>query len=238
MTALPELFILYNRTRKSSDPYCGLAYVKATVNPSEGTFTTLEVLPSQTGTFLISKTPTGTGTKQYFGNVQLKSYSPGTHPYKVIMDWTSHFNVRTAPGMPVIPVLEIVTRPREHFPKMVKRNLVFQLTDAAASVPTATVSIDSIPLPSNIEVVTPAQNQKKVIKIKQNTINLYVARQLFELARLKKDLCPITAEEFIAGETGVMPCGHLFMKIGIEESFKSRSGQCPLCREAGFPTYV
>jgi len=214
--------------------------VKATVNPSEGSFTTLEVLPSQTGIFLISQKPTGTGTKQYFGNVQLKSYSPGAHPYKVIMDWTSHFNIRTAPGMPVIPVLEIVTRSREHFQKMVKRNMTFQLTDATATATAtaATVSIDSIALPSNLEVVTPAQNQKKVIKIKQNVINLYVARQLFELAQLKKDLCPITAEEFIAGETGVMPCGHLFMKIGIEESFKSRSGQCPLCREAGFPTYV
>jgi hypothetical protein len=249
MTALPELFILYNRTRKSSDPYCGLAYVKATVNPSEGTFTALEVLPTQIGTFLISQKPTGSGTKQYFGNIQLKTYAPTTHPYKVIMDWSSQFNIRTAPGMPIIPVLEIVTRPREHFQKMVKRNLTFQLAEATASASASasagagtagagTVSIDSVPLPSNLEAVTPAQHQKKVIKIKQNVMNLYVARQLFELARLKKDLCPITAEEFIAGETGVMPCGHLFMKIGIEESFKSRSGQCPLCREAGFPTYV
>jgi hypothetical protein len=234
MTSLPELFILYNRTRKSSDPYCGLAYVKATVNPAEGTFTTLEVLPSQTGTFLISQKPTGSGTKQYFGNVQLKA-TEGIHPYKVIMDWSAHFNVRAAPGMPVIPVLEIVTRPREHFQHMVKRNLVFQLTDA--TVPTASAT-NSIALPSNLETVTPAQNQKKVIKIKQNVMSLYVAKKLFELATLKKEMCPITAEEFIAGETGVMPCGHLFMKIGIEESFKSRAGQCPLCREAGVPLYI
>ena len=220
MTSLPELFILYNRSRKAVDPYCGLAYVKATA--SEG-ITALEILPQQTGTFLISEKPSGTGTKQYFGNIQLK-VTEGPHPFKVIMDWSTHFNVRAAPSMPIIPVLEIVTRPSEHFPKMVKRNLNFQLAEGITT--SADLSGNVIPPP------------KKLIKIKQNTISLYVARQLFELARLKKDMCPITAEEFIAGETGVMPCGHLFMKIGIEESFKTRAGQCPLCREAGFPTYV
>ena len=206
--------------------------MKATA--SEG-ITALEILPQQTGTFLISEKPSGTGTKQYFGNIQLKA-NEGPHPYKVLMDWSTHFNVRAAPSMPIIPVLEIVTRPSEHFPKMVKRNLNFQLTDAAASV-TAGASASAGPV-TQTPVDTVYQSNKKVIKIKQNVMSLYVARQLFELARLKKDLCPITAEEFIAGETGVMPCGHLFMKIGIEESFKTRAGQCPLCREAGSPTYI
>lgn len=231
MPALPELFILYNRTRKSADPFCGLAYVKATEIDS---VTSLEILPPQSGTFLISHTPSGsTGTKQYFGSVQIKA-SEGIPPHKVLYDWSSHFNVRAAQGMPIIPVLEIITKPSEHFPKMVKRNLTFQLAEGT----TVAASTNSIALPSNFETVTPAQNQKKVIKIKQNVMSLYVAKQLFELATLKKEMCPITAEEFIAGETGVMPCGHLFMKIGIEESFKSRAGQCPLCREAGFPIYV
>jgi hypothetical protein len=225
MVVLPELFILYNHSRKSTDPYCGLAYVKATVVDG---VTELEILPQQSGTFLISQTPTGTGTKQYFGIIQLRTFSPQTlHPHKKMYDWSSWFNIRAAPGMPVIPVLEIVSKPSEHFPKMVKRNLTFQLSAQVVAVS-----------PVVAEAVTPTQQQKKLIKIKQNVMSLYVARQLFELARLKKDLCPITAEEFIVGETGVMPCGHLFMKIGIEESFKTRSGQCPLCREAGFPTYV
>lgn len=231
MTSLPEVFILYNRSRKSGDPYCGLAYVKATV---VDTVTELEVLPPQSGVFLISQTPSGTGPKQYFGIVQLKTFASQTlHPHKAVYDWSSWFNIRAAPGMPIIPVLEITTKPSEHFPKMVKRNLTFQLSSQSTPV-----TMDSVVLPSNLEAVTPTQHQKKLIKIKQNVMSLYVARQLFDLARIKKDLCPITAEEFIAGETGVMPCGHLFMKIGIEESFKTRSGQCPLCREPGYPTYV
>jgi hypothetical protein len=236
MTSLPELFILYNRTRKALDRYCGLAYVKATVIDG---ITALEVLPPQTGTFLISHKPTGNGTKQYFGNVQIKSFIEGLHPYKVIMDWSMHFNVRAAPGMPVIPVLEIVTRPREHFQQMVKRNLFFQLDgEVATMAATATATAATAAVAATATADNVIQPQKKLIKIKQNVMTLYVAKQLFELARIKKELCPITAEEFIAGETGVMPCGHLFMKIGIEESFKTRSGQCPLCREAGFPTYV
>ncbi len=67
---------------------------------------------------------------------------------------------------------------------------------------------------------------------------LFVAKQLLELAQLKKDMCPITAEEYYAGETAVMPCGHLFMRIAIEESFKKEPGKCPACRQPGRPTYV
>jgi hypothetical protein len=66
----------------------------------------------------------------------------------------------------------------------------------------------------------------------------YVAKQLLELAQLKRDLCPITVEEFAANNTAVMPCGHLFTKLAIEESFKTAEGRCPACRVAGAPTYV
>jgi hypothetical protein len=67
---------------------------------------------------------------------------------------------------------------------------------------------------------------------------LFVAKQLLELAQLKKEMCPITAEEYYTGETAVMPCGHLFMRIAIEESFKKEHGKCPACRQPGRPTYV
>jgi hypothetical protein len=69
-------------------------------------------------------------------------------------------------------------------------------------------------------------------------LRLFVAKQLLELAQLKKEICPITAEEYYTGETAVMPCGHLFMRIAIEESFKKEHGKCPACRQPGRPTYV
>lgn len=69
-------------------------------------------------------------------------------------------------------------------------------------------------------------------------ISAHVARQLLELAQIKKEMCPVIAEEFIAGETAVMPCGHLFAKIAIQESFKKEFNKCPACRQIGRPTYV
>ena len=66
----------------------------------------------------------------------------------------------------------------------------------------------------------------------------FVAKQLMELARSRGEFCPIVAEEFSAGNTAVMPCGHLFAQIAIEESFKKEPYKCPACRQSGRPTYV
>ena len=88
-------------------------------------------------------------------------------------------------------------------------------------------------------VPPPVKRKKLVAPIKPvGDINLHVARKLMELAILKKEMCPITVEEFSAGNTAVMPCGHLFMQMAIEESFKKETRKCPECRQIGSPTYV
>lgn len=69
-------------------------------------------------------------------------------------------------------------------------------------------------------------------------LGLFVAKQLLEFAQSKHEMCPITAEEFITGNTAVMPCGHLFMQFAIEETFKKEPNKCPSCRQNGRPTYV
>jgi hypothetical protein len=51
-------------------------------------------------------------------------------------------------------------------------------------------------------------------------------------------MCPIVAEEFSAGNCAAMPCGHLFAKMAIEESFKKEPSRCPACRQTGSPTFV
>lgn len=66
----------------------------------------------------------------------------------------------------------------------------------------------------------------------------FVAKQLLALAQLRHDQCPIIAEEYSEGNTAVMPCGHLFAQIAIEESFKKMPRVCPACRAHGLPTYV
>jgi hypothetical protein len=74
--------------------------------------------------------------------------------------------------------------------------------------------------------------------VPRGDLRLFVAKQLLELAQIKKEMCPITAEEYSNGNTAAMPCGHLFMQIAIEESFKKEPGKCPACRQPGRPTYV
>lgn len=66
----------------------------------------------------------------------------------------------------------------------------------------------------------------------------FVAKQLLDLAILRHDTCPIVAEEFSANNTAVMPCGHLFARMAIEETFKKEPAKCPACRQIGLPTFI
>lgn len=112
-------------------------------------------------------------------------------------------------------------------------------TDISCSVVTHIPSTPT-PAPKATPTVPPPVKRKKLVApIKPiGDINLHVARKLMELAILKKEMCPITVEEFSAGNTAVMPCGHLFMQMAIEESFKKEHRKCPECRQIGSPTYV
>ena len=90
--------------------------------------------------------------------------------------------------------------------------------------------------------VKPASLLPPIIHKKQSTVtdtlSPFVAKQLLELAQLKHEMCPIIAEEFTAGNSAIMPCGHMFSQIAIKESFKKELGKCPACRQSGTPTYI
>lgn len=121
------------------------------------------------------------------------------------------------------------------------------VTDAAAATAVKTVT-DAAHIASTLaKIPTPKLKAKKAltpvpapvpVAPPKGDLCLFVAKQLLELAQLKKEMCPITAEEYSSGNTAVMPCGHLFMQIAIEESFKKEAGKCPACRQSGRPTYV
>jgi len=69
---------------------------------------------------------------------------------------------------------------------------------------------------------------------KTTVLPVNIARQLLELAQIKHEMCPITAEEFITGETAVLPCGHMFILFGLQETWKKADKNCcPACRQAG-----
>jgi hypothetical protein len=123
-----------------------------------------------------------------------------------------------------------------------KSNMAF--THSAIPVPVspvADISGDQV-----VHVAEPAVIKKKkktivpipAIGMGQGGLEKFVAKQLLDLAILRKEMCPITAEEFSVGNTAAMPCGHLFMQFAIEESFKKEKDKCPWCRQVGRPTYI
>jgi len=127
---------------------------------------------------------------------------------------------------------------------------VMDASGAAVPITVDTISHMSAPPPPHLTTTTAKGKVIKKLKSKYASISAssatssrgdlcpFVARQLLELAQMRKELCPIVAEEFSAGNTAAMPCGHLFAQIAIEESFKKEPNRCPACRQSGRPTYV
>jgi hypothetical protein len=123
-------------------------------------------------------------------------------------------------------------------------HLVFQNTPAAP-VTTVAPPITTLAPPPPAAVVphtTPPVKKKRYAPgttvSPYPSVSAFVAKQLFDLAVMRKEICPITVEEFSVGNTAVMPCGHLFMQMAIEESFKKEPHKCPWCRQHGSPAYV
>lgn len=166
-------------------------------------------------------------------------------------------------GTPTLVHVIEIAKVNKRFVKMLKRNATFRLSPAsAAALATAVIGAGVSPpvpapalaspvmSPTTTSVIThvPAMPAPKLLKKKKplptvastvpGDLCLHVARQLLELAQIKKEMCPVIAEEYIAGETAVMPCGHLFSKLAIQESFKKENNKCPACRQIGRPTYV
>jgi hypothetical protein len=125
-----------------------------------------------------------------------------------------------------------------------KSNVVFDPMGSLVPItPALTPAPALAPAGEQVVHVTDAAiyvKKKKPIALVQGQGGLekFVAKQLLELAILRKEMCPITAEEFSVGNTAAMPCGHLFMQFAIEESFKTKRDECPWCRQTGRPTYV
>ncbi len=131
--------------------------------------------------------------------------------------------------------------PSEIFgPHVLKVNKLLYPVAPAATVPTTVSPAVAVtapaPAPSMVPLAVPKSVKKKVSAV--GDLNPFVAKQLLELAQTKHEMCPIVAEEFAAGHTAAMPCGHLFADFAIKETFKKEPNKCPVCRVYGAPTYV
>lgn len=105
-------------------------------------------------------------------------------------------------------------------------------------------TIEHVPAPTTTKVKKPKASKPTIASPaaaagpRRGDLTPFVAKQLLALAKLRHDQCPIIAEEYSDGNTAVMPCGHLFAQIAIEETFKKTPNTCPACRATGRPTYV
>jgi hypothetical protein len=129
-----------------------------------------------------------------------------------------------------VPVLGFMgEKHKQMFNNIIKTNINITINPDPVPAPV------SAPAPAPAPAPVPIRNNK--IK-SAGTLHPFVAKQLLDLAIIRKELCPITVEEFAQGHAAVMPCGHIFMQFAIEETFKKEPNKCPACRQPGVPTYA
>lgn len=181
--------------------------------------------------------------------------SPVSHSARI---WS--IPVRNIASGVLVPVIEI-QKVNRLFQKMLKRNVLLRVAvaghaatstlpmggaGAQTATPISSPPTLTTPVTPSTSVIahvpaTPLKKKKLAAPIAaaaSGDLCIHVARQLLELAQIKKEMCPVIAEEYTAGETAVMPCGHLFSKLAIQETFKKEPNKCPSCRQAGRPTFV
>jgi hypothetical protein len=230
-TDLPPSFFLYISSRNSAaDPYSGFILVDATLQ-ANNVWKLAERPRIYGAVWTIGKLQFDITSSIYKGHYSVVSVEGTTLGKK--------FNtITTGNGTPLTvmsdespvqtyPVLEMVRHTPVFGSTQIRRNVGLQwIPNPTPGTPIAPNVIAHVPSPAK-KKATPAAG----------TLNLFVAKQLLDFAQSKHEMCPITAEEFITGETAVMPCGHLFMRMAIEETFKKESNKCPACRQLGSPTY-
>jgi hypothetical protein len=265
MTTIAPAFIHYFKSRNAAtDPYSCFVYITAEMKVDSGlsSFTLSSPKKGPNLTFhndpfkrtnvtagdYVSRKDTYIGTFRFnLDNLEVQEL----HVYQ----WDIDIRDSTGAKIPVLTIMNI----NRLFKKTLKRNmLLFAAAGVAVSSRTAgevtppdPVAAAPAPAPAPAPAIShvtstyiPKLKTKKtylaapVVAQPKTDLCIFVAKQLLELAQLKKEMCPITAEEYYRGETAVMPCGHLFMQMAIEESFKKEPNKCPSCRQSGRPTYV
>ena len=240
MPKIPSQVFLYLRKSKND---LILMDVTAGDETSPGlTFTPVTIPVGQEATYTITK-PAGPSAGTPFGQHAVRDKNGTTVGKRFYIHKDI---VARSPTNETITVVS-VSSPYAVFGWGLKLNPV-TINTLAAPAP-APVSAPPFPVPSpttaaNIHTAAAVTAAVAAAKTKVHRTLLYnqlapfVAKQLFDLAVLRKEQCPVTMEDFSVGNAAVMPCGHLFMQFAIEESFKKEPHKCPWCRQVGRPTYV
>lgn len=264
----PAQFLLYMPSRSSTkDPFSGFILMNATKMPAEGgwqPYLRLTIAPPSSQMHEFDKNPFETlcfpGLSRWL--LFRGEDSPPTEApvHYSVRRWQIPVQiVGTGVQIPVVEIQKV----NRLFVNMLKRNVLLRISAAGQAAAAGGAGAPATPIGSPPVLATPTTPSTSVIAhipagpappkpIKKKKpaatavashspagdLCLHVARQLLELAQLKKEMCPVIAEEYIAGEAAAMPCGHLFSKMAIQETFKKEPNKCPACRQAGRPTFV
>lgn len=246
-TDLPASFFLYIRSRHSSyDPFSGFVLCDAASTAENGhaVWKITPRIPTYSATWTVQCPKNQHLAETYRGQCTVRSHDNLllTKKFNNTTLWSpnggaqTQLTVRDISGT-ALPVLELAKHTTVFGSYSLKRNVPLQWAPVTAPVPGTPVQPAPAPAPSVIQHVAAKKTKNNKYTTNEPTLGLFVAKQLLELAQMKHEMCPITAEEFIAGETAVMPCGHLFMRMAIEETFKKEPNKCPACRQLGAPVF-
>ena len=253
---LPPQFLLYIPGRKpnAADPFSSLILMNATLI---GSNYILHVDPSGSTTTVRLELPTtqlGPRPKPFRVSILLADNTTVTERW--ISTLTA--NAKATKGSTQLQIYSI-PHFKEIFPgKILRRNVPItghgfsdaQLAHftlplslppwflaAATTGPSSSSSSLSSSSPAPTPIIPAPRPVKKVVH-GPAAMNAYIASQLLAFAQMKGEVCPITAGYYEDKDTAVMPCGHLFSKLAIDETFKKEPNKCPACRAAGAPVIV
>ena len=95
--------------------------------------------------------------------------------------------------------------------------------------------------------IPPAQREILYADLHGNTnkslalykLSPFIAGELYDLAVLRGDHCPITHEKFTAGNVAIMPCGHIYSTLALHTYFGMKNDKkCLICKYDGIPIYL
>jgi len=244
MLSLPEKFLFF-KPEKYQNNAIRVAEVTATAAGDPKNYTVAYTPTEET---YVLTCPIGIGTT--VGTFKLNGVGKRMYDYGVMAVTSTGVNVRVFSfsnpadvfGKYVLQCKKVVSVGPIPAPAPTPppATIVHVATEAPSLVKKVIKKISAPPIPESPTAPLPA-TPKPLAKAKAKPagdLAPFVAKQLLELAQSKHEMCPITAEEFITGNTAAMPCGHLFMQFAIEETFKKEPYKCPACRQSGHPTYV
>ena len=254
MSVLPEKIFFYVPSKATiKDPYVRFVYCSVDYNTASYKLTPVVAdssspLPS----FLISLPSDIQGF--VFQGIEYSFRPFRTHANTIVNKHILGCHdivIRNAMTNEIVPVFSFASPATVFGPVKLHRNVTIlpfssppsssPPSSSPSSLPPSSSSSSSSPPPT---ITIPPVPKKKKSALAPNTtkkegdLQPFVAKQLLQLAQSRKELCPITAEEYITGHTAVLPCGHLFMDMAIEETFKKEPNKCPACRQSGRPTFV